>query len=151
LISREIHDELGHALTALRLNMTWLMHKLQRNRAPVREKAAEMLELVDTTIDTVRRIAAGMRPPGLEDLGPPAARERLLQRLTIERGLNVGLDAGTDEVPIVARRALYRIVQEALTNVVRHAKARRVRVRLESTADRIVLEVTDDGLGIPGG
>jgi two-component system sensor histidine kinase UhpB len=150
-ISREIHDELGHALTALRLDLGWMLPKLQRNRALVREKAAEMLALVDTTIDSVRRIAAGMRPPVLEDLGLTAALEPLLQRFAGQTGLTVELEAGTDDVPIVARRALYRIVQEALTNIVRHAKARRVRVSLECSTDRIALEVTDDGIGIPAG
>jgi two-component system sensor histidine kinase UhpB len=150
-ISREIHDELGHALTALRLDLGWMLPKLQRNRAPVREKAVEMLGLVDTTIDSVRRIAAGLRPPVLEDLGLTAALEPLLQRFAGQTGLAVELEADSDEVPIVARRALYRIVQEALTNIIRHAQARQVRVSLECSTDGIALEVTDDGIGIPGG
>ena len=106
-VSREIHDELGHALTALRLNLSWMIPKLQRNRAPVREKAAELLAMVDTTIDSVRRIAAGMRPPVLDDLGLTAALESLLQRFAGQTGLQVELDAGTGDVPIVARRGLY--------------------------------------------
>jgi two-component system sensor histidine kinase UhpB len=150
-ISREIHDELGHALTALRLDLSWMVPKLRRNRQPVRQKADEMLKLVDDTIDTVRRIASGLRPPALEDLGLVAAVETLLERFADQTGIGVELKASADDVPKIARRALYRIVQEALTNVVRHSRASRVRVVLESSADLIRLEIADDGVGIPPG
>jgi two-component system, NarL family, sensor histidine kinase UhpB len=150
-ISREIHDELGHALTALRLDLSWLVPKLQRNRGPVREKAAEMLVLVDDTIDSVRRIASQLRPPVLEDLGLAAAIDARLERFSQQTGLQVELQAGTDEVPGVARRGLYRIVQEALTNIARHSQARSVRVRLECSPALVVLEIADDGVGIAPG
>jgi two-component system sensor histidine kinase UhpB len=150
-ISREIHDELGHALTALRLDLSWLVPKLRRNREPVRQKADEMLELVDDTIDTVRRIASGLRPPALEDLGLVAALESLLERFADQTGMRVELQATADDVPKVARRAFYRIVQEALTNVARHSRASQVRVVLESSPDLVRLEVADDGVGIPPG
>jgi PAS domain S-box-containing protein len=148
-ISREIHDELGHALTALRLDLAWVVPKLSRNREPVRKKAAEMLELVDQTIDNVRRIAAGLRPPVLEDLGLAAALDSLLERFAHQTGIEVELQAGDGQVPEAGRRPLYRIVQEALTNVARHARARRVRVTLEFSAGSVLLEVADDGIGIP--
>jgi two-component system, NarL family, sensor histidine kinase UhpB len=150
-ISREIHDELGHALTALRLDLSWMVPKLRRNREPVRQKADEMLHLVDDTIDTVRRIASGLRPPVLEDLGLVAALETLLERFADQTGIRVELQASADDVPKVARRALYRIVQEALTNVARHSRASQVRVVLESSPDLVRLEVADDGVGIPPG
>ena len=150
-ISREIHDELGHALTALRLDLSWLAPKLRRNREPVRQKAAEMLVLVDDTIDSVRRIASQLRPPVLEDLGLAAAIDARLERFSQQTGLQVELQAGTDEVPEVARRGLYRIVQEALTNVARHAQARSVRVRLQCSPALVVLEIADDGVGIAAG
>ena len=150
-LSREIHDELGHALTALRLDLAWLLPRLRRNRDPVPRKAAEMLALVDDTIDTVRRIAAQLRPPVLEDLGLAPALESLLERFLRKTTLQVDLQAESAEVPPPARRALYRIVQEALTNVVRHAEARTVRVRLDSSPELVVLEIADDGRGIPPG
>ena len=150
-ISREIHDELGHALTALRLDLSWLVPKLRRNREPVRQKSAEMLALVDDTIDSVRRIASQLRPPVLEDLGLAAAIDARLERFAKQTGLQVELRAGTDEVPMAARRGLYRIVQEALTNVARHAQATAVVVRLECSPERVVLEIADDGVGIPPG
>jgi two-component system, NarL family, sensor histidine kinase UhpB len=150
-LSREIHDELGHALTALRLDLGWLLPRLRRNREPVPRKAAEMLALLDDTIDSVRRIAGQLRPPVLEDLGLGPALESLLERFLRKSGLEVDLQAETAEVPPAARRALYRIVQEALTNVVRHAGARKVRVRLESSPEQVVMEIADDGRGIPPG
>jgi PAS domain S-box-containing protein len=150
-ISREIHDELGHALTALRLDLAWLVPKLQRNREPVRQKAGQILDLVDDTIDSVRRIAGRLRPPALEDLGLAAAIDGLLERLSDQTGVEVELRASAEDVPAAARRALYRIVQEALTNVARHARASRVHVRLERTAGGLVLEVIDDGVGIGPG
>jgi PAS domain S-box-containing protein len=150
-ISREVHDELGHALTALRLDLGWLVPKLSRNREPVRRKADDMLALVDDTIDTVRRIASELRPPVLEDLGLAAAIEGLLERFAGQTGTVVELRAASDDVPRTARRPLYRIVQEALTNVARHAHATRVSVVLECSAEQVVLEVADDGVGIPPG
>lgn len=150
-LSREIHDELGHALTALRLDLAWLAPRLRRNRAPVPRKVGEMLALVDDTIDNVRRIARRLRPPVLEDLGLAAAVDALLQRFSRQTGLAVELQADAVDVPPLAGRALYRIVQEALTNVARHAGASRVRVRLASEPDRLLLEIADDGVGIPTG
>jgi PAS domain S-box-containing protein len=150
-VSREIHDELGHALTALRLDLGWMVPKLSRNREPVRQRAAEMLSMVDDAIDTVRRIASRLRPPVLEDLGLAAAIEARLERFAERTGIQAELQAGADDVPRVARRGLYRIVQEALTNVARHAGARSVRVVLDCSPDQVVLEVADDGIGIPAG
>jgi PAS domain S-box-containing protein len=150
-ISREIHDELGHALTALRLDLSWLVPKLRRNREAVRQKSAEMLGLVDDTIDTVRRIASQLRQPVLEDLGLAAAIDARLERFARQTGIQVEFHAGTDEVPMAARRGLYRVVQEALTNIARHARATAVRVRLDCLPERIELAIADDGVGIPPG
>jgi two-component system, NarL family, sensor histidine kinase UhpB len=110
-----------------------------------------MLELVDYTIETVRRIASGLRPPVLDDFGLVAALEPLLERFSEQTGIQVELQADQDDLPNAARRALYRIVQEALTNVARHARATRVRVVLASSRDQLRLEITDDGIGIPSG
>jgi two-component system sensor histidine kinase UhpB len=150
-LSREIHDELGHALTALRLDLGWLVPRLRRNREPVPRKVGDMLALLDDTIDSVRRIAGRLRPPVLEDLGLAAALDGLLRRFARQTGIAVELDAEPVDVPPTAGRALYRIVQEALTNVARHARAARVRVRLASVPDSLLLEIADDGVGIRPG
>ena len=87
----------------------------------------------------------------LDDLGLAAAIETLLERFADQTGVQVELRAEGGDVPGIARRALYRIVQEALTNVARHAQARGVRVRLACSPDLVLLEVADDGVGIPAG
>jgi two-component system, NarL family, sensor histidine kinase UhpB len=150
-VSREIHDELGHALTVLRLDLGWLAPRVRRNREPVPGKVAGMLSVVDDTIDNVRRIAARLRPPVLEDFGLAAAIDALLARFVRQTGIAVELQADSVEVPPAAGRALYRIVQEALTNVARHAQASRVHVTLHAKPDLLVLKITDDGVGIPPG
>jgi two-component system sensor histidine kinase UhpB len=150
-VSREIHDELGHALTALRLDLGWMVPKLRRNREPVRRKAADMLTMVDDTIDAVRKIAARLRPPVLDDLGLAAALESLLERFGRQTEIEVELQAGADDLPSLARRALYRIVQEALTNAARHSLARHAKVTLECRPELVTLEISDDGVGIPAG
>ena len=150
-VSREIHDELGHALTVLRLDLGWLAARVRRNREPVPGKVAGMLSVVDDTIDSVRRIAARLRPPVLEDFGLAAAIDALLERFVRQTGIAVELQADSVEVSPAAGRALYRIVQEALTNVARHAQASRVHVTLHAKPDLLVLKITDDGVGIPPG
>jgi two-component system sensor histidine kinase UhpB len=150
-VSREIHDELGHALTALRLDLGWMVPKLRRNREPVRRKAADMLAMVDDTIDAVRRIAGRLRPPVLDDLGLAAALESLVERFGRQTDIEVELQAGADDLPSLARRALYRIVQEALTNAARHSLARHAKVTLECRLELVTLEISDDGVGIPAG
>jgi two-component system sensor histidine kinase UhpB len=150
-VSREIHDELGHALTALRLDLGWMVPNLRRNREPVRRKAADMLTMVDDTIDAVRKIAARLRPPVLDDLGLAAALESLLERFGRQTEIEVELQAGADDLPSLARRALYRIVQEALTNAARHSLARHAKVTLECRPELVTLEISDDGVGIPAG
>jgi PAS domain S-box-containing protein len=150
-VSREIHDELGHALTVLRLDLGWLAPRVRRNREPVPGKVAGMLSVVDDTIDSVRRIAARLRPPVLEDFGLAAAIDALMERFVRQTGIAVELQADSVEVPPAAGRALYRIVQEALTNVARHAQASRVHVTLDAKPDLLMLKITDDGVGIPPG
>jgi PAS domain S-box-containing protein len=150
-VSREIHDELGHALTALRLDLGWMVPKLRRNREPVRRKAADMLAMVDDTIDAVRRIAGRLRPPVLDDLGLAAALESLVERFGRQTEIEVELQAGVDDLPSLARRALYRIVQEALTNAARHSLARHAKVTLECRPELLTLQISDDGVGIPAG
>jgi signal transduction histidine kinase len=150
-VSREIHDELGHALTVLRLDLGWLAPRVRRNREPVPGKVAGMLSMVDDTIDSVRRIARRLRPPVLEDFGLAAAIDALLGRFVRQTGIAVEVKTDTVEVPPAAGRALYRIAQEALTNVARHAQASRVRVILDAQPDLLVLEISDDGVGIAPG
>lgn len=143
-ISRRIHDELGQSLTALKMDLS-----LQRRSADDAERTDRMMALVDDTIARLRDIAAELRPPVLDDLGLPGAIEwvadEFRKRTAIECELRV-----PEEIDIDAQRsiALYRILQEALANVVRHADATRVMVTLERAADDYVLEVRDNGRGM---
>jgi signal transduction histidine kinase len=149
-LSREIHDQLGQALTALRLDLSWLGRKLLGADAAVRNKIAAMVALADDTIEAGRRIAADLRPPILDDLGLVAALEWFVAHFAGRAGLRHRLLMRRQELAVDRDLAIvaYRIVQEALTNVARHAQAREVEVRLDQTDGMLLLEIRDDGRGI---
>jgi signal transduction histidine kinase len=149
-ISREVHDELGQAFTALKIDLAWISQRLSPEQAELKQKAAGMSSFIDSTIQVVRRIASQLRPRLLDDFGLVAALEgqvRSFQELT---GLTCKLQIWPDDIDVDPDRstAVYRICQEALTNVARHAQATRVHVRLEVEGADLVLEVRDDGRGI---
>jgi PAS domain S-box-containing protein len=148
-IAREIHDSLGQSLTVLKFDLTLLADGLKK-RGALAEKAREMARRVDAAIASLRDIAAGLHPATLEQLGLAATLEWTLERFQKDTGLPCSLDASGLSVPIPPELAvaLYRIVQEALSNVLRHAQARRVEVSLSSDEGGICLRVTDDGKGI---
>jgi PAS domain S-box-containing protein len=149
-MAREIHDELAQSLTALRLDLSWLSRKMPDAGSGVRAKIAEMVTLTDATIEAGRRIAAELRPPILDDLGLIAALEWYVQDFAKHAKLRATLDAGPKELALDGRLAVtaYRIVQEALANVARHAEARSVTVRLGEQEGALLLEISDDGKGI---
>jgi PAS domain S-box-containing protein len=149
-MAREIHDELAQSLTALRLDLSWLAKKVPAGAQAVRAKLAEMTVLTNATIEAGRRIAAELRPPILDDLGLIAALEWYVQDFAKRTKLHATLDAERQELALDGRLAVtaYRIVQEALTNVARHAEAKRVTVRLGEQDGALILEITDDGRGM---
>ena len=149
-IAREIHDELAQSLTALRLDLSWLAKRVPGADQAVRAKMTEMTALAGATIEAGRRIAAELRPPILDDLGLIAALEWYVQDFARRTALQATLHVGPQELALDGRLAVtgYRIVQEALTNVARHAEAKRVTVRLGERDGALVLEITDDGRGI---
>ena len=150
-IAREIHDELGQVLTALKMDIVWLARHLS-DRALL-EKADSMCQLVDDTVRTVRKIATGLRPEVLDDMGLVAA----IGWQTTEFQKRTGVRCMTSLPPEIVvfdgdlSTTVFRIFQELLTNVARHAHATRVDVELRQTTDRLVLEVVDNGVGILGG
>ena len=149
-IARELHDELAQWLTAIKMDVSWLSSHLPREQAQLVDKVEKMKGLVDTTVASVRRIAADLRPVMLDDLGLVAAMEHLLHGLSQRTGMIVGLDAEEDagadfSEPLTG--ALYRMAQEALTNVVRHARATEVRVGMRVVGGDLVLTVRDNGSG----
>jgi len=148
-IARELHDELAQWLTAIKMDVSWLSSRLPRELAPLVDKAEKMKALVDTTVAAVRRIAADLRPVMLDDLGLAAALENLLHDLSQRTGIIISLDADAAELDFrePLPTALYRIAQEALTNVVRHAAATEVGVSMRVGGGQLVLAVRDNGRG----
>ena len=149
-ISREIHDELGQALTGLKLDIAWMKDRLPRDHE-VRGQCTSIIRRIDGTMSAVRRIATALRPSVLDQLGLAAALEWQGQEFGARTGIEVTTDlcADTCTVPDDLASSVFRILQESLTNVARHARATRVTIRLVQTLDHLMLEVSDDGIGIP--
>jgi signal transduction histidine kinase len=150
MVAREIHDELGQALTAIKIDLASLIGALRVDQQEELEKAESILRLIDQTILSVRRIATELRPGILDDLGLVAAVEWAAQEFKARTGTKCNLDLPDDDIVIDQERttAIFRIFQETLTNVTRHAEATRVDVRLGRENGNIVLEVRDNGRGI---
>lgn len=145
-LAREIHDELGQALTGLRLDLSWLKSKTPRGVA--RRKLAEMVEHVDEVIQTVRRIASELRPAVLDDLGLVPAIEWQIAEFQKRTRIDCKFRSRVRvELAKELSTAVFRIVQEALTNVMRHANASVVRVRLEADQAELKLFISDNGRG----
>ena len=148
-VAGELHDELGGALTGIKMDLRWLTDRIHSDAIDVQARASDTLKLVDTTVDAVRRISAELRPGVLDDLGLAAAIQWQVREFQRHAGLPVRL-AGLEAVPpLDSRRALavFRILQEALTNVARHANAGQIAVTVAAWDDRLRLEVCDDGVG----
>lgn len=148
-IAREIHDELGQALTALKMDIAWLGSKCKDNELFL-DKATTMLQLIDSTIKTVKRISSELRPVMLDDLGLIAAIEWQAGEFQKRTGIvcDVHFSPGDIILDKAVSTTIFRIFQEALTNVIRHAGATKVTVRLEEKDGQIFLFVKDNGKGI---
>ncbi len=147
-ISRELHDELGQVMTAMKMDAAWLVKHLGGVDAKGAARASAMSDMIDSTIEELRNIVTRLRPGVLDDLGLIAALEWVTTEF--ERRHDISCTFKHNEVPEVvdaAATAIYRIAQEALTNVARHSDASRAEVMLELHGDEIVLTVEDDGKG----
>jgi len=149
-IAREVHDELGQALTALKMDLSWLSKKLPEEQEAAIKKIREMSRIIDTVIQTVKRISTDLRPGILDDLGLVAAMEWQVQEFQERTRINCELTAEGEDINLDRdlTTAVFRILQEALTNVARHANATRVAVSLKKRDGRLVLQVGDNGKGI---
>jgi signal transduction histidine kinase len=152
-ISREIHDQLGQLLTAIKMELRTIERVAARDPAKVNERLSETFELVDETIKTIRRIASDLRPGILDDFGLEAAVEWQLQQFRDRTGIAVDLSTEVAEERLSKdmSTAAFRVLQEALTNVARHADATRVRVRMQTTEVELLLTVLDNGKGLQAG
>jgi PAS domain S-box-containing protein len=152
LLARELHDELGQLLTALKLDLAWLRERMPASEAQLVAKATQMDAVLDRTVTSVRRISADLRPLMLDDLGLRDAIAWLVEDFSkhsaIECRLNAPPDAALENVERTVAITLYRVLQESLTNVARHSGAKSVWVALGENGNALQLEVEDDGRGI---
>ena len=152
-ISRELHDDLGQQLTGLKLDLSWLGSRIKDGRGAEVKEIDAMRQQLDGAIASVRRISSELRPPILDDLGFVEAVTWHVAELSKRSGLSITLNmpAGNlvrnEDVVI----ALYRIVQEALTNIVRHAQAEHAQISLLKDGEDLVLQIDDDGCGLKPG
>ena len=149
-IAREIHDELGQVLTALSLDVRWLQKRLQAERGELQEKTRSMGELITTTVKSISRICSELRPAILDDIGLSAAIEWQADEFTSRTGIACNIQTEPSEIRLSEELsvAIFRIFQEALTNIVRHAQASEVQVRLRLTPSDFSMRVSDDGVGM---
>jgi len=149
-IARELHDQLGQALTAMKFDLAWLTDRLEKKDAALAQKAKTVTAQADTMIKTVRRISTELRPGMLDDLGLAASIEWQAKDFEKRMGIVCTVSTTDENLPLTRTQsvALFRIFQESLTNVARHAKAQTIEVNLELRSDRITLQIHDDGRGI---
>ncbi|MEQ1851925.1 MAG: histidine kinase, partial [Chthoniobacteraceae bacterium] len=153
-IARELHDDLGKSLTLLTLDLAWLRGRLAKTapddvQASLLEKIGKMEQTIKVTLDTLRRILTALRPPLLDELGLKEAMEFEVQEFSKRMGIRFEIRA----MPVTVtadrtRTAVFRIFQELLTNVARHARASRIKVDLKEVDSALVLVVEDNGCGI---
>lgn len=156
-LSRELHDQLGQALTGVKMDLRWVEGRLElrEDRAlnPLTDRLVEAQEQVDKLIAMVQRIATDLRPDVLDNLGLAEALAEEGERFAVRSGIpcEIGVGELPDELPPEVGTAAFRIFQEALANVVRHASASKVKIGCQIDADVLKLEIADDGKGMPAG
>jgi PAS domain S-box-containing protein len=154
-IALEVHDVLGQALTGLKLDVAWVYKRITEpiepaQRAAVLTRLVSALELLDSTIQAVRDIATALRPGVLDEQGLAAAVEWQAREFHIRTGIACETTTSPHKIVLEPEQstALFRILQEILTNVARHAKASHVHIRLEESDEQVSLQVRDNGRGI---
>jgi signal transduction histidine kinase len=148
-IAREIHDELGSHLTVLKMDVSWLKKKLNDAGESIKQKIRDLIDMLDATVKSVRRISSELRPNLLDNLGLPAAIEWHLKEFEKRSGMKIIFNEPEEElnVPHSIKNCMFRIFQESLTNVARHAEAKKVKVELLQKNDELILRIEDDGKG----
>lgn len=150
-IAHEIHDELGQALTVLKMDTAWLAKKLSPGTELLRKKIQSMSQLIDNTIKVVQRVSSELKPSILEDLGLTAAVEWQTLEFEKRSGISCEVNFAMKKNVVLPHKlelTLFRILQETLTNVYRHARASKVKVELKEKSNRIILKIEDNGVGI---
>lgn len=149
--SRELHDELGQNLTALRIDFNELSHALKDADPTIRARLAAIDRMISGTVDATRRICEDLRPGMLDDLGLEAALTSYARRFTQQYGVRCDLSMDREDYGLKEplATAIFRIVQESLTNIARHACATHAMVALQDRGDELLLTIADDGCGLP--
>jgi signal transduction histidine kinase len=147
-IAREVHDELGQSLTALKMDLVCLKDELPQNQSELQERVESMSGLIDSTITSVQRISSELRPQILDVMGLCEAIS--WQAKEYEKRTNLQFDLQCEHIPLNKELTtdLFRIFQETLTNVVRHAEAKRVHVSFHQEGGRLTMEIEDNGKGL---
>lgn len=148
-IAREIHDELGQQITGLKMDVSWIAKKLNGENELLYQKTKDVLALLDETVRSVRRIASELRPGMLDDLGLIAAIDWQSKEFEKRSGIKIIFDHPVKEflTPTNISTGLFRIFQESLTNVARHASATEILVSIDKTLSEIILKINDNGKG----
>jgi len=148
-IARELHDELGQALTMLQMDVAWCKQKLPAGEGDFARRLDKMAGLLTSTVAATRRIAADLRPLLLDDLGLLPAVESLVENFMQRTGITCELAVSNPgmQLPAAHSTAVFRVVQEALTNVAKHAEAEHVEVAIEQGATAVTVSIRDNGRG----
>jgi signal transduction histidine kinase len=148
-VARELHDQLGQILTAIKMDMTWVARRLPKENVEVRERLEQTIHLINDGAQTVRKICSGLRPRLLDDIGLAAAIEWQANEFSARTGIRCKTSVPAEDVELDSDcvTAIFRVFQEALTNVTRHAEAHQVMAKLSRHAGSIQLVVEDDGKG----
>lgn len=149
-IAREIHDEFGQTLTALKIDLAWVKNRLNEDQVPLLQKIESMSKTISMAIRTVKKLSTDLRPGILDDFGLHAAIEWQAEEFEARTGTRCDVKLEVNDIAIDpdVSTAIFRILQETLTNIMRHADARKVELRLKEESGSLVFTVRDDGKGI---
>ena len=150
-IAREVHDDIGQKLTALNLDISWIKQKIPKEYEELKNQFTPALELLNQSIESVQRISTELRPGILDDLGLVNAIQWQSNKISRRSEMKFHLNMSTDEVDLddITKTQLFRVYQEAITNIIRHSKAANVYVNLLFKKRKLIFEIEDDGVGIP--
>ena len=148
-IAREIHDELGQELTSLKFGISWIKRHIDSDKDTLEKKLDEVLDDLKHTMDTFRRIQSSLHPALLETSGLHIAAEWLIANFKKSNDLPVHFESGIENaiVDFDSSLAIYRLIQESLTNIVRYAKATQAKIKLQIINNHLVLDIQDNGIG----
>ena len=148
-LAREIHDELGQGLTGIKMDLSWLKQRIENGSPEINERIISLNNLIDQIIVSVRKISSELHPAILEDLGLRAAIEWQIEEFKKRSTINCELLLPEEKLGFDKNqaRSIFRIIQESLTNILRHSKADNIKIAIQRINDNVLLTITDDGIG----